>query len=144
MAQEVFVKVYFALSRFEGRSQFRSWLHRVKTNHCLNFVRKRWGKTFLAEDAPELQVDPVMQVAATAERQALASSQRERVGVILDAMPETLRVPLILRDLDDLSYAEVADILDLGLSATKMRIKRAREEFRRHFAAAEGTNQRER
>jgi RNA polymerase sigma-70 factor, ECF subfamily len=55
---------------------------------------------------------------------------------VLDAMTDTLRIPLMLRDADGLSYEEIADQLGVGLSAVKMRIKRAREEFRRRFAAA--------
>ncbi len=52
------------------------------------------------------------------------------ISNILDMMPESLRVPLILRDMDGMSYQEIADELQLGLSAVKMRIKRARAEFR--------------
>ncbi len=55
----------------------------------------------------------------------------------LDAMSETLRVPLLLRDLDGFSYQEIADGLGLSLSAVKMRIKRGREDFRKRYGEAQ-------
>ena len=131
LAQEVFVKAFFGLARFEGRSSFRSWIQRIKVNHCLNFLRKRKSRTFVDVDDPvhdaELGVD------ATAHRDASASDERARIRRVLDKLPDTLRVPLIMRDLDGMSYQEIADDLHIGLSATKMRIKRAREEFRRLY-----------
>ena len=52
---------------------------------------------------------------------------------VLDDMNDTLRVPLLLRDMDEMSYQEIADALGVGLSAVKMRIKRARQEFRKRY-----------
>ena len=76
---------------------------------------------------PELQVEP------TAHRALQTEHDRELIDETLDALPDTLRVPLLLRDLDGLSYQEIADDLELSLSALKMRIKRGREEFRRRY-----------
>ena len=58
---------------------------------------------------------------------------RKRIDEVLNAMPATLRIPLIMRDMDELSYEEIATALGVGLSAIKMRIKRAREQFRRLY-----------
>ena len=132
LAQEVFVKAYFAIESFEHRSRFGTWIQRIKVNHCLNHLRKRrvedldiHDETFACE--PELRVDPLV----GEEIHVL----RRRVSTILDRMPETLRVPLVLCDYDGLAYEEVAEQLGIGLSATKMRIKRARERFREEFEA---------
>lgn len=135
LAQEVFVKVYYALAKFEGRSQFKSWLHRVKTNHCLNFLRKNKGVHFLAEDIHDLEPGLELQTPASAERRAIVRSEAEHIRAVLDEMPEKLRIALVLRDLDGFAYEEISEMLDIKLSATKMRIKRAREEFRRRFVA---------
>jgi RNA polymerase sigma-70 factor (ECF subfamily) len=59
------------------------------------------------------------------------------IGAVLDSMSNSLRIPLVLCDMDGLSYEEVAQSLGIGLSATKMRIKRAREEFRERHEKAE-------
>ncbi len=136
LAQEVFVKAFFGLSSFEGRSTFRHWLQRIKVNHCLNHLkRERGSEVPIDDDAVEIHEE--LQVAATAEREAGVRDERARIDAVLTAMPETLRVPLVMRDMDELPYEEIASALKLGLSAVKMRIKRGREEFRRRYEELE-------
>ena len=138
LAQEVFVKVFFGLPRFEGRSSFRTWLQRIKVNHCLNHLKKGEGKEFVDVEDPAVAQSSELSTPATAERAAQARDERRRIAAVLDGMNDTLRVPLIMRDLDKMAYEEIASTLGIGLSAAKMRIKRGREEFRRqHRAAAE-------
>jgi len=64
-----------------------------------------------------------------------AADDRERIARTLEALPASLRLPLIMRDMDELSYEQIAEELDVGLSAAKMRVKRGREEFRKRYAA---------
>ncbi len=133
LAQEVFVKAYFGLKRFERRASFGSWVGRIKVNHCLNFIRKRKRQHFVDVEDPAAEASPELQVEASAERDLDATSTRERIRAVLDLMPETLRLPLVMRDLDEMSYKEISGTLGIGLSAAKMRIKRGREEFRRLY-----------
>lgn len=135
LAQEVFVKAYFGLRQFEGRAQFKTWLRRVKTNHCINFRKRRRLVTVDVDDVPAGAAD-ALTVNPRADAAMDRADARERIDAVLHQMNETLRVPLVLRDMDDLSYQEIADELEIGLSAVKMRIKRAREEFRRLYEAA--------
>lgn len=130
LTQEVFVKAFFNLSSFRGQSQFGTWLKRIKVNHCLNHLRKQKGKTHVDIEEPGLDHDERMQASDRASAGLEAREKRERIGATLDALAETLRVPLIMRDLDGLSYQEIADELGIGLPAVKMRINRARKEFR--------------
>lgn len=130
LAQEVFVKAYFGLARFERRSSFGTWIRRIKSNHCINFVTKKRVQT--------VDVDPTVVEAHAArppeaERALEREDTRARVGAVLLQMNETLRIPLVLRDMDGMAYDEIAGELGIGLSAVKMRIKRGREEFRRLF-----------
>ena len=62
------------------------------------------------------------------------------MGAVLLQVSETLRIPLVLRDMDGMSYEEIAEELGIGLSAVKMRIKRGREEFRRILAESEAAD----
>ena len=133
LAQDVFVKAFFALDRFEGRSRFGSWIQRIKVNHCLNHLRRNRGKTFLDVDDPALGAETSLRTEARPDRDAQRRDARDRIRDVLDVLPDTLRVPLIMCDLDGYPYQEIADTLGLGLSAVKMRIKRAREEFRRLY-----------
>ncbi len=135
LAQEVFIKAFFGLRRFEGRAQFRTWIQRIKINHCLNHLKKKEGKTFVPVDDPETQAEQELQVDPEAHRELDRETQRQAIDRVLDSMSDTLRLPLLMRDMDGLSYQEISESLGIGLSAVKMRIKRARSEFRRHYAA---------
>jgi RNA polymerase sigma-70 factor (ECF subfamily) len=135
LAQEVFVKAFFGLRRFEGRAPFRAWLHRVKVNHCLNHLRRTRGAIVVELDDAEQENHAAMTTAPNAELEMESAANHDRIVEVLDAMSDALRLPLMLRDGDGLSYEEIAAKLGLGLSAVKMRIKRGREEFRRRFAA---------
>ena len=134
LAQEVLVKAYFGLRRFEGRSSFKTWIQRIKTNHCLNHIKQKRARRFVDIEEPALQSAEPLQVEPQAEKRRHAADQRAVIEQVLDDMSEALRVPLIMRDLDGLSYQDIAEALDVGLSAVKMRIKRAREEFRERYA----------
>jgi RNA polymerase sigma-70 factor (ECF subfamily) len=130
LAQEVLVKAFFGLRGFEGRSTFGSWLQRIKINHCLNYLKKQAGRSYVGVEEREVEEFDQLQVHATAEQQAGTISDRQVISQVLDAMSSTLRIPLVLCDMDELSYEEVAQSLHISLSAAKMRIKRGREEFR--------------
>jgi RNA polymerase sigma-70 factor (ECF subfamily) len=136
LVQEIFVKAFFGLRGFEGRSSFRHWLQRIKVHHCLNHLKRQEGKTRVPLDFSETQESEQFQVSATAYHDFEATENRHRIARILESLPSTLRIPLVMRDMDELSYEELASGLGIGLSAVKMRIKRAREEFRRRYESA--------
>ncbi len=139
LAQEVFLKAFFALERFERRSSFKTWLQRIKINHCLNYLEKRKRRPSIDVDDPDLRGREELHVMPEGERRLQTLSEREQIVFILDSLSETLRVPLVLRDADGDSYQEIADRLGISLSAAKMRIKRAREEFRSRWVDAFGS-----
>lgn len=93
LAQETFIKVFFGLRNFEGRSSFRHWLQRIKVNHCLNHIKKREGKKGVpieevsAEESEQLQVPP------TAYQDLEITADRHRIAEILESLPSTLRIP---------------------------------------------------
>ena len=133
LSQEVFLKAFFGLPEFEERSSFRHWLNRIKVNHCLNHLKKDGGRRSLAIDNDSADVFDELQVAPQADERVERMEDRAKIEDVLELMPATLRVPLIMRDMDELSYEEIAEALGLGLSAVKMRIKRGREFFRKMY-----------
>jgi RNA polymerase sigma-70 factor (ECF subfamily) len=137
LAQEVFVIVYRRLESFEGRSRFRTWLQRVKINHCLSWLRRRRSEPHLDVDDPKVQTIEALAVPAAAAEKLEALSERERIHAILESLPDNLRTALVLCDVDELPYDEVARTLGIGLSAAKMRVKRGREMFREAWNRAE-------
>ncbi|MCC6241973.1 MAG: sigma-70 family RNA polymerase sigma factor [Gemmatimonadaceae bacterium] len=136
LAQEVFVKAYFGLRTFEQRAQFQSWLRQIKVNHVLNFLRKNRGKNNIDLDAALTTDSEELSVPAEADTVLESDDDRKMIVDVLDTLTETLRVPLLLRDADGMSYEDISKQLGIGLSAVKMRIKRGREEFRRRYEAA--------
>jgi RNA polymerase sigma-70 factor (ECF subfamily) len=130
LAQEVFVKAYFALHGFEGRSSFRHWLQRIKVNHCLNHLRREKSRQPVPLDEELTERHSELRSEPDANQRMEAEADRSRIDAVLHQMSPTLRVPLVMRDMDELSYEEIAQSLGIGLSAAKMRIKRAREQFR--------------
>lgn len=138
LAQEVFVKAFFGLRRFEGRARFRSWLQRIKVNHCLNHLRRTRGVIMLDVEEPELERHEAMRTAPTADAALDGERAHEAILRVLDGMADTLRIPLMLRDADGLSYEEIGAQLGIGPSAVKMRIKRGREQFRQRYTALTG------
>src|SRR3984885_7891128 len=135
LAQEVLVKVFFGLRGFEGRSSFGGWLNRIKINHCLDHLRRQSSRSFVGIEEQNVNEFDQLKDLATAEKLAEAISDQQRIAKVLDSLPSSLRVPLILCDMDGLTYEEVAHALGISLSATKMRIKRAREIFRDQYRA---------
>ncbi len=138
LAQEVLVKAYFALKKYENRAKFSTWLYRIKVNHCLNHRRAEKRRDTdvaiddAAPDAAALTVPPDADVAL--DRAADVS----RVRAAVASLSETLRQPLVMRELDEMSYEEIATALGLSLSAVKMRILRARQELRVALGATHG------
>ena len=133
LAQDVLVKAYFGLARFEGKSSFAGWLQRIKINHCLDYLRKQGGRSFVGLEDQHVHEFDQLKDLATADRLTEAISDQQLIGEVLDSMPSTLRIPLLLCDMDQMSYEEVAESLGVSLSAAKMRIKRAREVFRERY-----------
>jgi len=133
LSQDVFVKAYFGLRRFEGRSSFLTWIKRIKANHCINFVKKRRVRSFVDVEDPSVMTSDRIRVEPAGTSGLTRAKRRERIRTALEGIPDSLRIPLILRDLDGLSYQAIAEDMGIGLSAAKMRVKRGREAFRARF-----------
>ncbi len=99
-------------------------------NHCFTRLKSRQERAHVEVEADAAPDEPALQVPPVAERRLQLEDERQRIADALAAMNDTLRVPLVLRDADDLSYQEIAEQLGIGVSAAKMRVKRGREAFR--------------
>ena len=125
LAQDVFVKVYHGLQGFQGESLFSTWLYRVTANSCLNHRKKRKREFQVAEamDDPEpIPSDRTSNPHTLLERKELKVVLEKAIG----ALPQEQRMVLILRDIEGLSYEEIADSLRLELGTVRSRLHRAR------------------
>lgn len=130
LAQEVFVKAYYGLGNFRGEADFGTWLHRIAVNQWLNSRRKKNLASF-SLDAPLLTEEGEMmrEVAATApdpEEAYEQSETRQMVAVALENISAEHRMVLVLRELNGMSYEEIASILNCSLGTVKSRLNRAR------------------
>jgi RNA polymerase sigma-70 factor, ECF subfamily len=118
ITQEAFLRAYRALPGFRGEASFYSWLYRIALNLCLNYLRQQTNRASAAE-SPEVSILP----GVTDPSALLEHQERERlVRGAIDALPAHYRVAIILRDLEGLSYQEIADVLGIPLGTVKSRI----------------------
>jgi RNA polymerase sigma-70 factor (ECF subfamily) len=126
-AQEALVRIVRALDRFDGRASFSTWCYRIATNAALDELRKRSRRPQLHvvgddERGPDI-ADPVD---AGAQRRVEGVVDRLALDAALAELPEEFRVPVVMRDVGDLDYAEIAEELSVPIGTVKSRIARGR------------------
>lgn len=133
-AQEVFIKIYRSLGRFEGRARFSTWMYRIGVNACLDALEKRRRRPQAADtewselgETLTLDLDPSTWQSKTPEQYVLQAEQVSLVHSALATLDEPYRQALVQRELEGLSYQEMASLAQAGLSAMKMRVHRGRK-----------------
>ncbi|MCA9919235.1 MAG: sigma-70 family RNA polymerase sigma factor [Anaerolineales bacterium] len=125
LTQEVFFKVYRSLHQFEGRSSFKTWLYRVAINTCQNEIRRRGRRPKEAETEMDV-VAEIMPSGQPLEKVYQEQYQRELLAEALASLDPGVSEILYMKDMEERPYNEIADMLDIGISAAKMRVQRAR------------------
>lgn len=135
LAQEAFLKAWQSLPSFQGESSFATWIHRLTTNLCIDYLRRRNRRQGI-ESGPSLD-DEEGNVPEPADWEGDPQRMLERSEVSravargLEQLPDHFRQPLVLRELSGLSYQEIGAALDLDLGTVKSRIARARLSLRK-------------
>ncbi|MBR6312106.1 MAG: sigma-70 family RNA polymerase sigma factor [Oscillospiraceae bacterium] len=127
-AQDAFVKAYTSLKDFRGESAFGSWLYRLASNVCLDFLRreKRRGVVSLTVEDEELDIADLR---FSPEDEFERAELRDAINAALMRLPASARQMVVMRDVSGLSYAEIAGQLGLELGTVKSRIARSREKL---------------
>lgn len=116
-----------SLPKFDGRSSFATWAHRIATNAALDELRKRKRRPALHsvrdDDSGEISLEPVDSLS---ERTIESVADRLAIDEALENLPEDFRSPVILRDVGDLDYSEIAEVLEIPVGTVKSRIARGR------------------
>ncbi len=132
LAQETFVRVYFAIDRYHTDFAFSTYIYRIATNLAISEIRRRKRRTILSltglfqtdvEDTSEFQPADDR---ALPDKELIDDEQGRVIARAIATLPPKYRVPILLRDIEGKSYEEIAQILELGLGTTKSRISRAR------------------
>jgi RNA polymerase sigma-70 factor (ECF subfamily) len=142
--QEVFLKVFRGMKHFQGESSLKTWIYRIALHEAAN--RRRWWFRHKAHET-SIEPDESDRLAGEGSMQAALTDRadspfdnvahrevRQRVEQALREVPEPYRTTLVLRDLEEMSYEEIAEVLEISLGTVKSRLTRGREALRQRLA----------
>ncbi|MBK7249964.1 MAG: RNA polymerase sigma factor RpoE [Gammaproteobacteria bacterium] len=138
VAQEAFIKAYRALPQFRGDSTFYTWLYRIAINTAKNVVASRDRSPIeydldLQNDAESFEAQARLKDPDTPEGLVLTEEIRATVNSAIDSLPQDLRTAIVLRELEGMSYEEIAAAMDCPVGTVRSRIFRAREAIDRQL-----------
>lgn len=133
LAQEAFIKAFRALRRFRGQSRFSTWLHRIAVNCCLDYLQSKHRRNFVSLDdyrenwhAPRIWMGRAKNADVRVERRELQEILERALG----ELPEAYRVTFVLREIEGLTYEEIAESLGCSIGTVKSRLFRGRAKLR--------------
>lgn len=132
LAQDVFIKVFHALPTFQERSAFSTWLYRITVNACIDEVRRQKRSMFIHQENQDtlepdnIEVENSEGIEEYVERKEMASIVHDAIA----RLPEPYRTVVTLRDINDLTYEEIAKILRCRIGTVKSRLFSARMKLR--------------
>jgi RNA polymerase sigma factor RpoE len=132
VTQEAFIKAYRALPQFRGDSAFYTWLYRIGINTAKNYLvsqgrRAPTSTEYDAEEAESFEDASQLRDINTPESLLLSKQIGQTINTAIDALPEELRSAIVLREIEGLSYEEIASMMDCPIGTVRSRIFRARE-----------------
>jgi RNA polymerase sigma-70 factor (ECF subfamily) len=144
ITQETFIKAYRALPQFRGESAFYTWLYRIGVNTAKNYLvaRKRQpvSSEVQAEDAENYEEGDILRDVATPDALLQTKQIAQAVNAAVDALPEELRTAITLREIEGMSYEEIAQFMDCPIGTVRSRIFRAREAIAEKIRPMLGTH----
>jgi RNA polymerase sigma-70 factor, ECF subfamily len=137
VAQQIFLKAFVSLKRFDQRSAFSTWLYKISVNECWDYLRKKKVRPLLYEaDLSEEQVSRLDGIVSQ-DRPSVGPGERAEAKELLDRMLEKLpdqdRQLLLLKEVEGFSVEELAEILELNVNTVKVRLFRARGRIMEHY-----------
>ncbi|MBI4939014.1 MAG: RNA polymerase sigma factor RpoE [Nitrosomonadales bacterium] len=146
VTQEAFIKAYRALPAFRGESAFYTWLYRIGINTAKNYLlaTKRRAPTstqFDADEAEGFEEAGLLHEVSTPENELMSKQVVDVVNASLQQLPDDLRTALTLREIEGLSYEEIAAVMDCPIGTVRSRIFRAREAIAENLRPLLGTSE---
>lgn len=131
VAQEAFIKAYRAIPGFRGESAFYTWLYRIAVNCAKNYItsqsRKVASSDIEVEEAEFMDSADMLRDSASPENLLMSDQVKQVVFASIETLPDDLKAAITLREIDGLSYEEIADVMDCPVGTVRSRIFRARE-----------------
>lgn len=141
-AQEVFVKAYQSLAKFRGDASFSTWVYRIAVNHCTDMQRKAARqRTQSWDELLEKEGEKMEELFSASPQTKTKIEHADLLAQLLSHLDEKSREVLILREMNGMSYDEIAETLGISLDAVKSRLKRTRQELEiklKHFLKVGG------
>ncbi len=138
VAQEAFIKAYRALGNFRGESAFYTWVYRIAINtaknHLVSKGRRPPSIDVEVDDAEVLGMSDQLKDVASPEQELARDQLKEAVNEAIQNLPEDLRTAVTLREMEGLSYEEIADVMDCPVGTVRSRIFRARESIDQYIS----------
>ena len=146
VTQEAFIKAYRALPNFRGESAFYTWLYRIAINTAKNYLvalgrRAPTTTEFDNEDAESFDDAEALRDTATPENELMGREVAAAVNKAVDSLPEDLRTAITLREIEGLSYEEIAGVMNCPIGTVRSRIFRARESIAVELRPLLGTDE---
>jgi RNA polymerase sigma-70 factor (ECF subfamily) len=130
MAQEALIKIYKGLRTFRLESSFSSWVYRLTVNTCLDGLRKRKKSPLSLDSTMESGVVIEDKNSGTPEEHALNIESREDIQKAINTLSDDHRITVVLRDIQGLSYDEIAETLNISIGTVKSRLSRGRQRLK--------------
>ena len=131
VAQETFIRAYRAIAAFRGDSQFYTWIYKIATNTAKNYLvsqgRRPPTDDIAIDDAVLLEGGMRLKDGATPERELMRQEIEQTVFDTVEQLPEDLKIAITLREVDGLSYEEIAETMNCPIGTVRSRIFRARD-----------------
>lgn len=131
LVQEIFAKAFTSISTFKSEFSFSTWLYKIATNHCIDFIRKRRLSTYSLDEDYELEEDSIQREipdwSKLPDRELFEKQRNEIIHQAINSLPEHYRKVIIMRHFEEKSYEEIAKELKLPIGTVKVQIFRARE-----------------
>jgi len=137
LAQEVFIEIFRSVSKFRGEAKLSTWIYRIATNKSLNWLRdnkkhksvKSIDRFFRGENAVRFDIEDIKSRDGYEQLNSYYKSQK--IQTAINNLPENQKIAFVLNKVDDLSYKQVSEIMDISLSAVESLIHRARKKLQK-------------
>ncbi len=134
-SQEVFIKAYRNMASYRENSAFSTWIYQITKNQCIDMLRRNKTTNLSIEESMEDEDAPEIQLSAPESQQpennAIRNRQIETVRRAIDQLPDKLREVCVMRDIQELSYQEISELLDIPEGTVKSRLNSARIKLRK-------------
>jgi RNA polymerase sigma-70 factor (ECF subfamily) len=134
LAQEIFIKAYYALPKFKGKAAFSTWLHQITVNHTRDYLRKFSRMRQVPFEETKSEHSTLEDEAKKREKEEEFAWRKKIVYDTLSTLPQKYRIILSLRDIQGLPYEEISQVLNISPGTVDSRLHRARKMLKKKIA----------